>query len=546
MKTKAILSTLLGLASSFGAAQPAGAMEPGDAGVPTIAQVQNNYSWILPGAPNYGIAPGSIFVILGSGMATPGAQAILQDSSQKGGLPLTLNGASVTVVVSGVSEHPALYYATPTAIAAVLPSTTPLGTGTFTVTYNNVTSQPVTAPVVQSALGLASMSGDGAGQVMATDANYHFFSPTAPAVASQIITLWGTGLGADVRTSDLAYSPPNQITNIPLATSVGGTPATVIWAGRSGYPGLDQINIQLPAPSQSYTGNYVPVPDGCAVLLAATSGSAYVASNNLSLPFTVSGGACTHPPFVVDPGVAQQFGGMTTVNFASLAVLQYGSQLMAGGSFDVLPGAALTAYAGSGAAGGSCIVVPPLGTYQALGAFAGSLIGLSGPAGQQLYAYNSGDYGGPLPASWTAAAGETFSFMDGLGPVQTTGLGAFNTSVSFPAPLEWTNQSSIGTISRPQGVELTWTGGDANGVVAIRGTAFGPSGSQPTSTSFMCSAPASLGQFTVPSSVLQALPVGPGTLPLENQSAPQNISASGLNAGYLYAGATYTINAAYN
>ena len=109
-------------------------------------------------------------------MATPGAPAVLQDSSN--GLPLTLNGASVAVTVAGVTVNPALYYATPTQIAAVLPSNTPVGTGSVTVSYNGITSAPASTKVVQSALGLATMSGDGTGQVLATDGNYNFISPT--------------------------------------------------------------------------------------------------------------------------------------------------------------------------------------------------------------------------------------------------------------------------------------------------------------------------------------------------------------------------------
>lgn len=96
---------------------------------PAISAVLNNYSFILPGTrdyANYGIAPGSIFSIFGSGMATPGVPAVLQDSTN--GLPSTLNGASVAVTVAGITFYPALYYATATQIAAVLPSNTPPGT----------------------------------------------------------------------------------------------------------------------------------------------------------------------------------------------------------------------------------------------------------------------------------------------------------------------------------------------------------------------------------------------------------------------------------
>src|SRR5579863_10631910 len=62
---------------------------------PAVAQILNNSSLIPPGMPNFGIAPSSIFILQGSDLADPG-NPVLQDSSV--GLPLTLNGASITVV----------------------------------------------------------------------------------------------------------------------------------------------------------------------------------------------------------------------------------------------------------------------------------------------------------------------------------------------------------------------------------------------------------------------------------------------------------------
>ena len=55
-------------------------------GVPVVAQILNNSSLTPVGMPNYGIAPSSIFVVQGSGLADPG-NPVLQDSSA--GLPLT-------------------------------------------------------------------------------------------------------------------------------------------------------------------------------------------------------------------------------------------------------------------------------------------------------------------------------------------------------------------------------------------------------------------------------------------------------------------------
>jgi len=518
---------------------------PLDAAAPQITTVQNNYSWVSPGAINYGIAPGSIFAIVGSGMATPGVPAVLQDSSEPQGLPATLNGASVAVTVAGVTVHPVLYYATATQIAAVLPSTTPLGQGTVTVTYSGVPSAPAAIDVVQSAPGLASIRGDGAGAALATDANYHFLTPTASGASGQIVTLWGSGLGADNLTSDTNYASPHQITNIPFAAYLGGLPAKVVWAGRSGYPGLDQINLQLPVPD--YT-SFNPVPSGCAVPLTLVGGAASIGSNTVALPITMAGGACMHPSSVIDSGAAETLGGNATVHVGYMSVSQDGAQVFAGGSFSGMPGAALTAYAGTGpTAGGNCIAVPPEDAYAVTGLYAGSVVNASAAAlgGSQALLYDgAGDYGGPMPSSWVPAPGDTFTFA-GLGGFQVD-IGVFNAAVQFPETLEWTNQDSLGVISREQGVRLTWTGGDADGVVAIRGTSFAAAGAPIAQGSFLCSAPARLGQFTVPPSVLQTLPAGAGTLTLENQSAPQTMSAAGLDAGYVFAGARLTANAAFH
>src|SRR5262252_3480747 len=127
---------------------PMGAMA-----APAITQILNNSSGTPPGLPNYGIAPSSIFIVVGTALADPGTPT-LQDTTAPGGIPLTLNGASITVVVNGVTVHPALYYTSPAQLAAVLPAATPVGTGTLTVTYKGNTSAPAPVQVVPTALGI--------------------------------------------------------------------------------------------------------------------------------------------------------------------------------------------------------------------------------------------------------------------------------------------------------------------------------------------------------------------------------------------------------
>jgi uncharacterized protein (TIGR03437 family) len=118
----------------------------------TVTQILNNSSGTPPGLPNYGIAPSSIFIVTGTGLADPGTPVL--QSSAAPGLPFALNEASITVVVNGVTTYPALYYTSPTQLAAVLPAATPVGTGTLTVTYDGALSNAAGIQVVASAVGI--------------------------------------------------------------------------------------------------------------------------------------------------------------------------------------------------------------------------------------------------------------------------------------------------------------------------------------------------------------------------------------------------------
>src|SRR5689334_12163245 len=80
---------------------------------PRLGRIQNNYSYILPGMPNYGIAQGSIFIVTGVNLAT--AASDLQSVP----LPLQLNGTSVSVTVNGTTTRAILYYVTPNQVGAI-------------------------------------------------------------------------------------------------------------------------------------------------------------------------------------------------------------------------------------------------------------------------------------------------------------------------------------------------------------------------------------------------------------------------------------------
>jgi uncharacterized protein (TIGR03437 family) len=88
--------------------------------------ITNNYSFIPSGFSNSGMAPSSIITIFGGGMANAATSPVVQESSAgPAGIPTSLNGASISVSVGGKTVTPAMYYAIPTQIAAVLPAATP-------------------------------------------------------------------------------------------------------------------------------------------------------------------------------------------------------------------------------------------------------------------------------------------------------------------------------------------------------------------------------------------------------------------------------------
>jgi uncharacterized protein (TIGR03437 family) len=97
----------------------------GASAAPAIAGVFNNYSYTQPGYPNSGIAPSTLIIIAGAGLANTTAGPVMLQSTAAPGLPTKLNGATVSITVGGTAVTPGLYYALPAQLAAVLPANTP-------------------------------------------------------------------------------------------------------------------------------------------------------------------------------------------------------------------------------------------------------------------------------------------------------------------------------------------------------------------------------------------------------------------------------------
>ena len=121
-------------------------------------------------------------------------------------------------------------------------------------------------------------------------------------------------------------------------------------------------------------------------------------------------------------------------------------------------------------------------------------------------------------------------------------MGASSATVNLPNPLlNWTNESAGATVTRAQGVQVTWTGGASGTYVFISGS----STSGGVIGSFTCFAPQSALQFTVPAYVTETLPAGSGTLMVENTTQYTTFPATGLDLGVAFGFTGASTNSTY-
>ncbi len=527
-----------------------GGSSTGGGGGPTISSLQNNYSYLQPGLPSYGIAPGSLFIIFGTGLSDK-VTPVLQSSAAPG-LPLTLNHTSISVTVNGKTTTPGIYYTSPTQIAAVLPSGTPAGSGTITVTYNGTPSAAATILVTPSAFGIDTLYGTGTGGIVATVGST-VIVPTASASPGQTITIWGSGLGADTANDDRTF--PLKQDNLKNAqVFIGGISASVSYAGRSQYPGVDQVNAVVPSVS------------GCGISVVVVANGR--ASNFGTLPVNAGGGVCSDPESGITGSDIGTLGGQTTVRSGFVGLFQQTSPAVtsasssamkpkaqtfkttysADASFSSVTGASYVT-GGSFTSIGSCVVsqeatsTSTTGTVTFHGLDAGTPITLKG-GGQtvELPVFSIGGVTsvGEYLATLTALEGGSAYTFTGPGGKD---VGPFTATITFPVPLTWTNESSISAVTESQGQLITWTGGAPGTYVEISGSS--SSSDFSVFASFVCLAPVGDQEFTVPSYVLLALPTGTGSLGVSNFSNLVKFTATGIDYGYAIAGVESDENVTY-
>jgi uncharacterized protein (TIGR03437 family) len=156
--------------------------------------------------------------------------------------------------VDGVNIR--IYYASPAQINAVLPQTLTAGSHQVVVARYTDTSykqlatqsQPLGFTVVPIAMAFVERAAGAQTLLAAQYADGGFVDPARPLHASDYVTLYLTGVG---RTAQVFADGAAPKTTSPALQTVQvlvqGLAAQVVYAGvQPQYPGLDQIDLQLP------------------------------------------------------------------------------------------------------------------------------------------------------------------------------------------------------------------------------------------------------------------------------------------------------------
>jgi len=165
------------------------------------------------------VAPGMLLNLLRTGLTaadSPNVQVLFQAVGT--GASMAQVPAQILSVDSG------------TVVVVVPPQISAAGNVAIQVLNNTMQIAQITAVVAAAAPGLFTNS---AGQAMAVNEDATLNLPANPAARGSIVVLYGTGQG---------------ISGLPVSVTVGGYMANVLYTGPvAGYPGLWQLNVQMPA-----------------------------------------------------------------------------------------------------------------------------------------------------------------------------------------------------------------------------------------------------------------------------------------------------------
>jgi uncharacterized protein (TIGR03437 family) len=485
---------------------------------PVVGSVTNAASFNDPSLPNGAIAQGAVAAIQGINLG-PVNISVASNAFQN----TTLSGTLVSVTVNGTTVAGLMYYTSSTQVAFLLPSNTPTGTGTITVTYNGQTGPASPIQVTANNLGIFTVTSDGQGVGIVTYPDYSLVSTTKAANCGgvnttcgaanpgDVLSIWATGLGPITGSDASGAGLGVNLTSVPLTVWLGGVPLKAGYQGRSGCCiGEDQIVFTVPDNT----------PTGCDVPLSVQINN--FISNSVAIPVAPAGSrTCTPADTTFTTANVVQVSSPGTFTYGEIDLRHRDDSP---GFDDTFKGQFLrfTVPPASQPFFMSYVDQPPLGTCQIFnnlngggnppinivaGLDVGPQVTVQGPNGSKNASVSGGQFNTTLSDSgnFLSAGAYTVSAPGGADAP------AFKASITIPAlptmtspPPDAANPFSV---TRSNGLTVTWSGGQANGPIQLEGF----SATDNTNTNgadFLCSAPAGAGTFTVPPSVLLALPAG--------------------------------------
>jgi uncharacterized protein (TIGR03437 family) len=514
----------------------------------TIGSIVNAGSRLPSTSPFFGIAQGSLFAIRGKDLGP--------DPLQQASFPLPttdgLAGITVQASVGGATVDCIMVYVSPIEVGAILPSMIPIGKGTVTLNNNGVTaSGPIT--VVAAAFGIFTQTPkSGAAQALAFNLNPDGSATLNTSMQSvqpgQDMLINGTGLGAI--TSDETQSGVTDVPTTAIQVYAGIMPATVVSAGRGlCCDGLDP-SYPIPPGIAAWDVIQFTIPagvTGCAIPLVVQVGK--VVSNLATISIDPSGAACTLIPSTLPTALTQKLSGKPDVTFGSVALVRNtGMSVTAAGAIrttksdtgsasfvgENVPASMIAAEViypvnscsingypgpnGTVVVNGNPVTIVPL---KEVNLDAGPTITLKGPSGTRAITGQTVGMLGVYYRGVTLGNSTPGNYLD-PGHYTITGpggkdVGAFTASTDVPStPFVWTNIPSVAApLDRSKDLTIKWTGGIPDTQVVV----VGATGTQ----AFLCAAPVSAGQMTIPSYVLlsvpaSAPPLNAGGLGLSNTS----------------------------
>ena len=226
--------------------------------IPALLLAQTIFPNGVTNAASYSsgfISPGEMIAIFGQNLGPAKLVALQLDSA--GRVATSLAGVSVTVD----GRVAPLLYVSATQVGAIVPYGISSLLPRVSVTYNGVASPSASLNFAESQPGVFSLDSSGTGQAAALNQDGSLNGVLNPSSKGAVLSLYGTGEGhtnpGGLDGVIAAQVNPRPV--LPVSATVGGFPATVLYAGAAPTQVAGMFQVNLRVPSEAPSGPAVPV-----------------------------------------------------------------------------------------------------------------------------------------------------------------------------------------------------------------------------------------------------------------------------------------------